>query len=440
MAKREETDFTSKKAIVKNKKDQEQQKKIIIGAIASVAVALLVVLYGVLSQSVIPKMQPVAKVNGDKITVDDFVELANYSRYQMKEQYNYDLYIYQMFGEDASLAGSFVSDMKQIISQLLPENATVFGEQIIDGMIDTVLMEQQAKDMGIAVTEDEVNARIEELFNYNVEEEATATPFPTLMPTSTLSSEQLALVTMTPIPTLIQTEGDPTATPTEIAIEEAAIEEPTPMPTATEYTYDSFQTQYQDFMTTLASFNISEAFFRELVRQEILRSKVQQEVTKDVSPLQTQVWARHILVSDKTAADVLYQQLTTSDADFGELAAEASIDPGSKTNGGDLGWFPRGVMVKEFEDAVFDNLIVGEISEPVQSEFGFHIIQKLGDEERSVSQSQYNSIVSSTYASWLEDVKENSVIKINENWIDFVPTDITITTDEIPTSLFTQTQ
>ena len=442
MAKREETNFVSKKAVVKNKKDQEQQKKLIIGAVSAVAVALLVVLYGVLSQSVIPKLQPVVKVNGDKITVDEFVEMATYSRYQMKEQYNYDLYIYQIFGEDASLAGSFVSDMQQIVSQLLPENASVFGQQIIDGMIDTVLMEQQAKEMGISVSEAEVDARIEELFQYNVEEEATATPFPTLMPTSTLSSEQLALVTITPTPTAILTEEvEQTATPTVEAVEpteEVATEEPTPMPTATEYTYDSFQTQYQDFMNTLSSYGVSEAFFRDLVRQELLRTKVQEEVTKDVSPVQTQVWARHILVSDKTAAEVLYQQLTTSDADFGDLAAEASIDPGSNTNGGDLGWFPRGVMVQEFEDAVFDNLEVGEISEPVESEFGYHIIQKLGEEERSVSETQYNSIVSSTYASWLENLQESATIKQNDNWVNFVPTDITVTVDEIPNSLFTQ--
>jgi parvulin-like peptidyl-prolyl isomerase len=267
-----------------------------------------------------------------------------------------------------------------------------------------------------------------------------------MMPTSTLSSEQLALVTVTPIPTMIPTEEDITDTPTEEVTEESGTEEeistkePTPMPTATEYTYDSFQTQYQDFMSTLSSYNVSETFFRELVRQELLRAKVQKEVTKAVTPLQTQVWARHILVSDKTAADVLYQRLTTTDADFGELAAEASIDPGSKTSGGDLGWFPHGVMVQEFEDAAFDNLEVGEISEPVESEFGYHIIQKLGEEERSVSQSQYNNIISSTYASWLENLKESADITKNENWVDFVPTDISITMDEIPTSLFTQNQ
>jgi len=63
--------------------------------------------------------------------------------------------------------------------------------------------------------------------------------------------------------------------------------------------------------------------------------------------------------------------------EFGELAAKHSEDPGSKDNGGDLGWFGRGEMVKEFEDAVF-NAKPGEIIGPVESQFGIHIIKVEG--------------------------------------------------------------
>ena len=66
-------------------------------------------------------------------------------------------------------------------------------------------------------------------------------------------------------------------------------------------------------------------------------------------------------------------------ADFGVVANEKSIDPSAKQNNGELGYFGRGEMVKEFEDAAF-NLAIGAVSEPVQSQFGWHVI-KLEDKK-----------------------------------------------------------
>ena len=62
---------------------------------------------------------------------------------------------------------------------------------------------------------------------------------------------------------------------------------------------------------------------------------------------------------------------------FGKLAKELSIDSGSAKRDGSLGYFGRGMMVKPFEEAAF-KLEVGAISEPVKSEFGYHIIKRLG--------------------------------------------------------------
>lgn len=95
--------------------------------------------------------------------------------------------------------------------------------------------------------------------------------------------------------------------------------------------------------------------------------------------------ARHILIrvapdataEEKAEAKVRAQGIATiakTDADFSELATLHSEDPGSKDNGGDLGWFGRGRMVKVFEDAVF-SAKPGEIVGPIESQFGFHIIK-----------------------------------------------------------------
>jgi peptidyl-prolyl cis-trans isomerase D len=98
--------------------------------------------------------------------------------------------------------------------------------------------------------------------------------------------------------------------------------------------------------------------------------------------------ARHILIRVPPDADEANRQeaaarasgvaaIARNDADFAVLAAKHSEDPGTKDEGGDLGWFGRGRMVKEFEDAVF-SAKPGEIVGPIRSEYGFHIIKVEG--------------------------------------------------------------
>ncbi|MBS7527253.1 peptidylprolyl isomerase [Fusibacter paucivorans] len=86
-----------------------------------------------------------------------------------------------------------------------------------------------------------------------------------------------------------------------------------------------------------------------------------------------QVSASHILVDDDLTAQLVEEKLKTGE-EFGDLAKEYSTDPGSASEGGSLGYFARGVMVPEFEDVAF-NLPIGEVSDPVQSDYGYHIIK-----------------------------------------------------------------
>ena len=86
--------------------------------------------------------------------------------------------------------------------------------------------------------------------------------------------------------------------------------------------------------------------------------------------------ASHILVKTKDEADKLLSELKKSPGRFAELAKKHSQDPGSAQQGGDLGWFGRGMMVKPFEDAVF-KLAQNEM-QAVESEFGFHVMRLTG--------------------------------------------------------------
>lgn len=84
--------------------------------------------------------------------------------------------------------------------------------------------------------------------------------------------------------------------------------------------------------------------------------------------------ASHILVADKEQADKLFAELQAKPALFAERAKELSKDPGSAKNGGDLGFFGKGMMVPEFETAVFTGK-KGDLVAPVKTNFGYHIIR-----------------------------------------------------------------
>ena len=122
-----------------------------------------------------------------------------------------------------------------------------------------------------------------------------------------------------------------------------------------------------------------------------------------------QVHARHILVETEEEANILLLQLKEGLTDFAELAKEKSIGP-SAPSGGDLGFFTRGQMVKEFEDAAF-SLEQGEISDVVQTEFGYHIIKcEEKKEEYSPTFEEAKERISNTLSSQRENEAISTLI------------------------------
>lgn len=390
MAKRkveEQREETRKQANIR-RRDAEANRKAIIALLAVAGLLVLLVVAGIIQELVLKPNQPVVTVNGTRITTRDYQKLVKYTWYQQQQQ-----------------------------NQLTDPEGT--GLEVLDEMIDVTLLREQAQQRGLSVTEDEITKAIEEMFGYQRE---TPTPAPTATP-------------------------DPNATP---STEPTA----TPAPTATPVTLESYQQAYQNYLTQYKqNAGMDEAGFRKLVEQDLLRQKLYEDVTKDVTTTAEQIHARHILVAiitpaptaTPTPADgptpdpnatpaptplptqaprddaqalariIEVQQKLGAGEDFATLAQEYSDDTGSAVEGGDLGWFAKDQgLVAEFEEAAF-KLQAGEISPPVKTQFGYHIIKV---EERdpareldayTVYQKKYEA-----YQQWLTDLR--SAATINRTW------------------------
>ena len=90
-----------------------------------------------------------------------------------------------------------------------------------------------------------------------------------------------------------------------------------------------------------------------------------------------EVRASHVLVKTEDEAKKLREDINAGKISFEDAARQISLCP-SGHEGGDLGFFKRGVMVKPFEDAAFAMKEIGEVSEPVETQFGWHLIQLTG--------------------------------------------------------------
>ncbi len=326
-----------------------------------------------------------ARVNGETITYQDF----DRALYNTEQNYK------QMYG-----------------SQLTPEmlDAMGLGRQVIDSLIDAQLLIQEARRLHLNATQEEVRAQI--------------LKFPILNPDGKFVGPELysRYVTMMGYQSPAEFEDaiarDITLQKMESALQSSVIVSPkmadaeyrrisenakikyilypatreianvTVTPAEVQAYYTANQNKYahgeqRDVKYLLADYNH--------LRSNIVPSESdlhkRYDATKEDYKMPEQAHALHILIKvdptsppdvQKAALDKatsLVKQLRAG-ADFAKLAKDNSADPGSAAKGGDLGWFGRGQMVPEFDNAAF-TLPVNQISDPVKSQFGYHIIKVL---------------------------------------------------------------
>jgi parvulin-like peptidyl-prolyl isomerase len=336
----------TKKQLSRHQREQRQLRWIWIsvGTLSTLIVTVLAV--GLIVQ----QRKPMAIVNGRSVRVVDYQKRVRF----WASNYN-----------NSAGAGAFAN--------LQEDQKTSFYEQVADQLIEEALVEQEAAKNGVTVSDDEIEIEIEENWFGHFRTPPTPTPSPT---------------------------PDPQATPNP---------DETPLPTSTPDTPEAYQAAYDDFVqNVLKPAQVSEADFRRLVRATLLRAKMETVLVPDVpteeeqvrfrylsaasseqllqeradleAGFTTEVHARHILVDTEQEALEILKRLDEGE-DFAALAAEWSTDESNKDQGGDLGWFGRGQMVPEFEQACFTGEI-GVYPTPVQTQFGFHVIEILEREDR----------------------------------------------------------
>ncbi len=152
------------------------------------------------------------------------------------------------------------------------------------------------------------------------------------------------------------------------------------------------------------------------VTDEAIRARYDQEVAN--TPPQNEVRARHILVKTKEEAEAIIEQLNDG-AEFEALAKEHSTD-GSAANGGDLGYFGQGQMVPEFEKAAFALEAGAYSAEPVETQFGFHVV-KVEDKRtkqppafEQVKEQLRSLVLRETYFDTVKQLREEAEVEIDD--------------------------
>ena len=394
-------------------REAQLQKWAVRGIIALVAVLVVVLGAAFAVEQLIVPNRVLAVVHGENITVRQFRDEYNLERNRILLQLNQ----VQAAGFDLQQLAQQEPYRSWLNEYNLPDQ---LGLRVINDMVDDRLLAREAASRSISVDDAAVQAEVESFFGFDptaaalIGVEPTATPEPTITATP--------FVSPTPSPA-------PTATSTPDAEQEAEAEPTlTPQPTVVEPTLSAeevrqnFEENEQNFRDYFAREGIAaeavDSFFARLALEGLMAENL---VGADSSLLYAD--ARHILVESEESALEALQALQDGES-FADLARAVSIDRGSGFRGGELGEAYVGNYVRPFREAI-EAAQIGELVGPVESEFGFHIIQVRHKEERGAAElgGQIERAQQQEFAQFVEDLREASTdsFEIDDSWLDYVP-------------------
>lgn len=454
---KERTTETVGRQMSRAERDRLMQRNVLIGAGAITAFVFLLLIIGVVVDTVVEPSQSITTVNGTDIETRDFQQRVRAERWltaqQLREYYNE--------------TGDFTTVENQIFTlDRQPEN---LGSRVLDDMELEILLQQEADSRGITVDNDAVDAQVEQYASGFTGVSLTQQPSrtPTERPLSSLTPFVTATASNTPTitPTITNTplppiEGcqDPNNCPTVTPLPTStSTQTPTPSATPTEtstpITTDEIRATQGRFESNLYAdadddAGVDEELLRDIFYLQALREAMQEAVTDEMIEMgeiqDTRVAAttRHILIGVpeelqrsnfneslcasedwqpfSEEADRVFELLNAGES-FAALAQAFSAD-GSAANGGLLGEVNDvdASYVEPFAQAIRDGDIGAYIG-PVCSQFGFHIIQVLDKEETDISEAELESIRAEEYRQWEIDLIAFSDIQRRSDWEERIP-------------------
>ena len=359
-------------------KEEQLQKWVIRGVAAVVGILIILVAIAFAFEQLIIPNQVVAMVDGEGITVREFRQEYLLERNRLLLQLNQ----IQNSGIDMQQLAQQEPYSTWINEANVPDQ---LGLRVLNDMVDNRLLAREAASRNVSVDDEAVRQAVESYFGFDptavalIGVEPTETPMPTITPTP--------FVSPTPSPS-----PEPTATldPEATVEAEAGVDdegpEVTPQPTVVEPTLsadevrENFEQSELDYRSYFDRAGVVGETLNALFERNALETLLSDFlVPNDASLLYADV--RHILVDDEETALAALEALRGGES-FAALAGAVSTDPGSGSRGGELGDAYVGNYVPEFRQAIEDAEI-GAVVGPVESEFGFHILQVRSKEERS---------------------------------------------------------
>ncbi|MGE5641632.1 MAG: SurA N-terminal domain-containing protein, partial [Byssovorax cruenta] len=175
----------TKKHQARLERERRQIKLIRAIAVAGVVIVVLLLVYGYLKLNVLSLREPVAVVNGVKITTQQWQERVRLERINLYNQLNRYQFFQQSFGMDTT------QQQQEILGQL--NSTETIGQRVLDQMVDDVLVRQEAEKRGITASKEEVDKLLQEAYNFYPNGSPTPTITPTEVKYPTMSAQELTI-------------------------------------------------------------------------------------------------------------------------------------------------------------------------------------------------------------------------------------------------------